>query len=104
MGISRRGCRGNFWTDDEVAQLLDMADRKCGQAEIALALGRSISSVEGKLRLVRLNTEMGAILGPGQARYQAPSFRENNDRKHLEAVIAEGGFKWARPTSQRGTR
>lgn len=100
MGENRRGYRGNFWTDEEVAVLMDMVDRKCGQAEIAEALGRTISSVEGKLRLVRLSREMGDILGPGLARYEAPPFRENDERKHLQALFdANGyGFSWWPPS------
>lgn len=91
MGISRRGYRGNFWTPEEVAQLLEMEGVKRPRAETAKALGRTISSIEGKLRLVRLEQDMGPLLGPGQGRYQAPAFKENDELKHLKAIHAANG-------------
>lgn len=100
MGEHRRGYRGNFWTPEEVTTLMEMADRGCGQAEMAQALGRTISSIEGKLRLVRCALEHGPLLGPGQGRFLAPPFKENDERAHLQALYdANGfGFHWWPPS------
>jgi len=97
---NKKGERGEPWSEKEVEILLRMAKAKAAQYAIAVAVGRSVSAVEGKLRTIRETEEMGPILGPGLARYEAPPFHENDERKHLQALYdANGyGFSWWPPS------
>lgn len=74
--------RRRAWTEADVAQLVALSDSGLGQRAIANKMNRTISSVEGKLRLVRL----GPTLGPGMSRYEAPEAIDSDCAKHLDGI------------------
>lgn len=84
------------WTPQEVNRLrafdLEIQAGLIGQADIAKALGRSISSVEGKLRWLRDESN----LGPRPERFEAPAVVASCDPKHLRLIAdaSPRGFGW----------
>lgn len=87
-----RGRRGEAWTDVEVerleAYMVLLEQGSVSQGAIAQAMGRSISSIEGKIRGIRETRSMGATLGPGLARYEKPVEIPSDDQAHVERVLS----------------
>lgn len=83
------GRRPNFtprpWTDEDVGNLLQKVYDKVPQDQIAQDLGRTVSAVEGKLRLIREGA-IRQIGGQTEGRYERPEPVETNCQQHLERI------------------
>jgi hypothetical protein len=94
------GRRPNFtprpWTDDDVQLLQRMRERNIPQDQIAQALDRTLSAVEGKLRLLREGV-IRPLGGQTEARYECPDPISADDDKHVRRLLRAGGFSWLRP-------
>lgn len=85
--------QGRVWSREDVNVLMAMRQAGAHQTEIAAKLGRTVSSVEGKVRLLREGRSIDRLIGETE-RYETPPIVTTNDRLHLERVIAQGGFTW----------
>lgn len=80
------------WDPADVEMLEGMAAENVGQAAMARILKRSISSIEGKLRLLRLAKEQ-PLLGPGMGRFEVPVPVRSDDIVHIQRIArAHNGY------------
>lgn len=97
MSKPRRKARP--WSDRDTTKLRELAPlierRQMSQAEAAKILKRTISSVEGKLRTMRISDALGPV-EEGQARYDKPEYVASDDGKHLRLIAkaSRKGFGW----------
>lgn len=83
------GKKGDPWSPEEVAALVSMRAQGITRKDIARALNRPISSVEGKSNQIRLTERCGIAPGNTLPRYAVPAARENDDAKHLRLLQQE---------------
>lgn len=90
------GYKGSAWTAGEEAQLRALMKTGTSRKAMAIAIGRSVGSIEGKVAALRTYDRIGRPDGEFVARYETPETIASDDGKHLRLIAKANprGFGW----------